>query len=88
MVAGSVDFLPFRGASFDLVCVTDVIEYLDDDVAALAGMRRVTVPDGHLLLTVPAYQVLLEQQRRPAPPSSAVHRRAAHAIGDRRRVAS
>lgn len=56
--AASVNALPFRPGSFDLVCATDVIEHLDDDVAALAGMRRVSKPLGRLLLTVPAYQAL------------------------------
>jgi len=50
--------LPFQRGSFELVCATDVIEHLDDDVAALAGMRYVSAPLGRLLLTVPAYQAL------------------------------
>ena len=50
--------LPFSGASFDLVTCFDVIEHLDDDVAALRELRRVAVPSGRLLATVPAYQSL------------------------------
>jgi SAM-dependent methyltransferase len=50
--------LPFEDASFDLVTSFDVIEHLEDDVAALADLRRVTVPGGHLVTTVPAYPAL------------------------------
>lgn len=71
VAAASVEALPFRRGVFDLVCATDVVEHLLDDVAALDGMRRVTAPGGHLLLTVPAYQALwsasdvqLHHQRR------------------------
>lgn len=56
--AASVEALPFRSGSFELVCATDVIEHLNDDVTALVGMRRVAKPLGRLLLTVPAYQAL------------------------------
>jgi SAM-dependent methyltransferase len=58
VAAASVEALPFRAGAFDLVCATDVVEHLDDDVAALDGMRRVAAPGGYLLLTVPAYQAL------------------------------
>lgn len=49
---------PFRAGSFDLVCALDVIEHLDDDRGALAEFRRVLKPDGALLVSVPAFQVL------------------------------
>jgi SAM-dependent methyltransferase len=44
--------------SFDLTVSLDVIEHLQDDVAALRELRRVTKPGGALLVTVPAYQWL------------------------------
>ena len=47
--------LPYDDASFDLVLACDVIEHIDDDVGALRELRRVTVDDGRLLITVPAY---------------------------------
>jgi len=56
-VAG-LNALPFEDASFDLVTTLDVIEHIDDDVAALREMRRVARPDGRLLVTVPAYPAL------------------------------
>lgn len=52
---GSLLDLPFSDASFDLATCLDVIEHLDDDVAALAELRRVVKPGGKLLVTVPAY---------------------------------
>lgn len=50
--------LPFRAGAFDLVCATDVVEHVADDLGALVELRRVTRPGGHLLVTVPAYQWL------------------------------
>ena len=47
--------MPFEDAGFDLVACLDVVEHVEDDVAALRELRRVTRPDGRLLLTVPAY---------------------------------
>ena len=54
----AIERLPFADATFDLVTCLDVIEHLPDDVAALAELRRVTRPDGLLVVTVPAYQAL------------------------------
>jgi SAM-dependent methyltransferase len=55
VAVGDLCRLPFRDASFDLVISTDVIEHIDDDVAALAEMRRVLAPDGRIVVTTPAY---------------------------------
>ncbi len=57
-VQGTVEQLPFDDGSFDLLLATDVIEHLDDDVAALAELRRVAAPGARLLVTVPAYRWL------------------------------
>jgi SAM-dependent methyltransferase len=54
----SLPGLPFEDASFDLVTSFDVVEHLPEDVEALADFRRVAVPGGRLLSTVPAYQWL------------------------------
>ena len=51
----SLGGLPFRDGAFDLVCATDVVEHVADDLGALGELRRVTRSGGHLLLTVPAY---------------------------------
>jgi SAM-dependent methyltransferase len=55
---GSIAHLPFPSARFDLITCLDVIEHLPDDVAALTELRRVTMPGGRLLVTVPAFQSL------------------------------
>jgi SAM-dependent methyltransferase len=55
---GSVLDMPFADDSFDLAVSLDVVEHLEDDVAALRELRRVVAPGGRLLVTVPAYQWL------------------------------
>jgi SAM-dependent methyltransferase len=54
--------LPFRDGAFDLVTTLDVIEHVDDDVAALAELRRVLRPGGRLLVAVPAFMFLWGKQ--------------------------
>lgn len=56
--AGTATDIPFPDGSFDLVTAFDVLEHLDDDHEGLREMRRVLKPNGHLLLTVPAYRFL------------------------------
>lgn len=58
VIEGSVLETPFADGQFDLVVSLDVVEHLEDDLAALRELRRVTAPGGALLLTVPAYQWL------------------------------
>jgi len=57
---GSVERLPFAGASFDLVTCLDVIYHraVGDDLAALREFYRVLRPGGVVLLRVPAYDWL------------------------------
>ena len=43
-------------ASYDLVAVLDVVEHVEDDVAALQAIARVLKPGGKILITVPAHQ--------------------------------
>jgi ubiquinone/menaquinone biosynthesis C-methylase UbiE len=54
----AVERLPFADASFDVVTAMDMLEHTDDDLAALAELRRVLKPGGLLLATVPAYGFL------------------------------
>ncbi len=58
---GRVEALPFDSESFDLVLATDVLGHVEDDRTALRELRRVVVPGGHLLATVPAYRWLWSQ---------------------------
>jgi len=59
---GEAAKLPFPDRSYDLVTCLDVVEHLDDDVAAFREMRRVLRPGGHLLVTVPANPFLWGDQ--------------------------
>lgn len=53
--------LPFKTDAFDLVCLFDVLEHLDDDGAALTEVRRVLRPGGRVLIHVPAHPLLFAQ---------------------------
>lgn len=57
-VVADVERVPLRAASLSAVCAFDVLEHLADDAAALREWRRMLVPAGWLLLTVPAYMTL------------------------------
>ncbi len=50
--------LPFSDRAFDLVAALDVLEHLDDDVAAAAELRRVLAPAGRAVIFVPALSLL------------------------------
>lgn len=43
---------------FDLVCMFDVLEHIEDDLATLKVVKSKIKRDGVLLITVPAYQAL------------------------------
>jgi len=47
--------LPFPDASFDVVITSEVLEHIQDDVAAIAEMARVLKPGGRFAATVPAW---------------------------------
>ena len=57
--AGSMETLdPAQLPRFDAVCFFDVLEHLDDDVAALRTAASLLTDRGVVLATVPAYQWL------------------------------
>ena len=46
------------GTTFDVVTMFDVLEHIERDKRVLATIHQLLVPDGRLLLTVPAYALL------------------------------
>lgn len=59
VLAGSCpDDIPFRDQTFDLICMFDVLEHIDQDVATLAALSKHLAAGGRILVTVPAYQWL------------------------------
>ena len=49
--------LPFD-ESFDLICILDVLEHIDDDLGALKALKNKLNNNANLLITVPAYRFL------------------------------
>jgi SAM-dependent methyltransferase len=58
LVQGSITDPPFKAGSFDCVLALDVIEHVDDDAQILARLREIVRPGGHLIVTVPAFNIL------------------------------
>lgn len=50
--------LPYPDSVFDLVISSDVLEHIENDVTAVAEIKRVLKPGGVLIATVPAHQKL------------------------------
>lgn len=55
---GLAEELPYEDGAFDVTTALDVIEHLDDDVAGLKEMHRVTRSGGYSLFFVPAFMWL------------------------------
>jgi SAM-dependent methyltransferase len=55
---GVVEKLPWADETFTAATLLDVLEHTADDRVTLEELRRVTRPGGHLLVTVPAHQML------------------------------
>jgi SAM-dependent methyltransferase len=47
--------LPDFPQKFNLICLFDVLEHVEDDTASLSAIRKLLAPDGVILLTVPAH---------------------------------
>jgi SAM-dependent methyltransferase len=52
-IIGSADSIPTEDAVFDAVLCTQVLEHVAEPLAALSEFRRVLVPGGRLIATVP-----------------------------------
>lgn len=59
-VASGAESIPFPDASFDVVCSFNSLDHVDDLEAAIAEMKRLTVPGGLLL-------VISDVHDRPTP---------------------
>ncbi|MGQ9898116.1 MAG: methyltransferase domain-containing protein [Acidobacteriota bacterium] len=69
-----VEKLCFADDTFDIVTALDMLEHVEDDMAALAELHRVCKPGSAVIITVPAYGFLwsphdevLHHRRRYAP---------------------
>lgn len=61
-VAGTMETVSFAKASFDVVLALDVLEHMEDDLAALQEAIRPLKADGLLIITVPALPFLWGRQ--------------------------
>ena len=55
VLRGDATRLPFDDDAFDVVITSEVLEHIQDDVAAIAEMVRVLKPGGMFAATVPAW---------------------------------
>ena len=55
---GSATALPLAAHSFDLLCAFDIIEHVEDDLAALEELARVAAPEATLIVSVPLHPSL------------------------------
>lgn len=55
---GLAEKLPSADETFDITTALDVVEHLDDDIAGLKEMHRVTKTGGYSLIFVPAFMWL------------------------------
>jgi len=53
---------PFLDGTFDMILALDVIEHIEDDVAAIRGLAKLLAPGGVLLIFTPAFQFLWGHQ--------------------------
>ena len=50
--------LPFKNDTFSTIICLDVLEHLENDFKLLKEMFRVCKPGGHVVVTVPAFEIL------------------------------
>jgi ubiquinone/menaquinone biosynthesis C-methylase UbiE len=58
LVQASIERSGMAGDTFDVVTALDMLEHVEDDMAALRELWRVSRPGGFLLITVPAFGFL------------------------------
>jgi len=74
LVCSDLQQLAFRDGSFHVLLSADVLEHVEDDQRALAELGRVAKVGGHIIITVPALDILwgphdeaLRHRRRYSP---------------------
>lgn len=50
--------IPYAEEKFDLICIFDVLEHIEEDVETLIAVKSLLAKGGRILITVPAYQWL------------------------------
>lgn len=50
--------IPSAGRKFDLICMLDVLEHIEEDVASLIKLKDLLTDGGRIVVTVPAYRWL------------------------------
>ena len=50
--------IPFSDEKFDLICLFDVLEHIEEDFSTLVALHTLIADGGNILVTVPAYQWL------------------------------
>lgn len=78
LVRSDLEALPFVASTFDVITALDVLEHVDDDLAAMDELLRVTRKGGLLLITVPAYGFLWSEH------DEALHHRRRYAASELR----
>lgn len=52
------DHIPFQGERFDLICMFDVLEHIEEDAETLTAIHSLLTANGRVLVTIPAYEWL------------------------------
>lgn len=50
--------MSFNDEQFDLICIFDVLEHIEEDIETLTYLKKLLNKNGRILITVPAYQWL------------------------------
>lgn len=61
VLEGDIFDAPLEEGAADVVTFLEVLEHLDDDIAALKRLRQLVRPGGFLVLSVPAHQDLWDE---------------------------
>lgn len=78
LVRSDLESLPFEASTFDVITALDVLEHVDNDLAAMDELSRVTREGGVLVITVPAYGFLWSEH------DEALHHRRRYAASELR----